>query len=139
MFQTTVNLTPCSIKHTSRCLWYKVPRLDMCRSIISLSKTTHQIWCDHPFSQRTRQQKEHQGWNLQATRNGRGQTIQGVFIKQGGQDPSANYGKLVKTLCFAFGRHIFLPYQLIFFVLLSAKSSALLLCCCCLFVLFIPI
>ena len=30
----------------------KVPRLKMCRSIISLSKTTHQMWVNHPFSQR---------------------------------------------------------------------------------------
>ena len=26
--------------------------LEMCRSIIKLSKTAHQMWCDHPFSQR---------------------------------------------------------------------------------------
>ena len=31
----------------------KVPRLDMCRSI-SLSKRTHQMWHDHPFSQRNK-------------------------------------------------------------------------------------
>ena len=24
----------------------------MCRSMLSLSKTVHQIWCDHPFSLR---------------------------------------------------------------------------------------
>ena len=28
--------------------WPKVPRLDM----LSLSKIAHQMWCDHPFSQR---------------------------------------------------------------------------------------
>ena len=27
---------------------------DMCRSISSLSKITHQMWHDHPFSQRNR-------------------------------------------------------------------------------------
>ena len=32
----------------------KVLRLDMCRSIISLSKITHQMWCYHPFSQRNK-------------------------------------------------------------------------------------
>ena len=35
----------------------KVSRLDMCRSIISLSKTTHQKWGDHPFSQRNKTRK----------------------------------------------------------------------------------
>ena len=29
----------------------KLPRLPMCRSIISLSKIIHQMWRDHPFSQ----------------------------------------------------------------------------------------
>ena len=28
-----------------------VPRFDICRSIISVSKIVHQMWCDHPFSQ----------------------------------------------------------------------------------------
>ena len=32
----------------------KVLRLDMCRSIISLTKITHQMWRDHPFSQRNK-------------------------------------------------------------------------------------
>ena len=32
----------------------KVPRLDMCRSILSLSKIAHQMWRDHPFSQRNK-------------------------------------------------------------------------------------
>ena len=32
----------------------KVPRLDMCRSIISLSKIAYQMCCDHPFSQRSK-------------------------------------------------------------------------------------
>ena len=25
------------------------------------------MWCDHPFSQKTRQQKEHWGWGLDTT------------------------------------------------------------------------
>ena len=29
-----------------------VQRLGMCRSILSLSKIAHQMWSDHPFSQR---------------------------------------------------------------------------------------
>ena len=32
----------------------KVPRLNMCGSIISLSKIAHQMWCNHPFSQRNK-------------------------------------------------------------------------------------
>ena len=31
-----------------------VPRLDMCRFILTLSKIAHQIWRDHSFSQRNR-------------------------------------------------------------------------------------
>ena len=32
----------------------KVPRRDICRSILSLSKIAHQMWRDNPFSQRKR-------------------------------------------------------------------------------------
>ena len=32
----------------------KVQRLNMCRSILSLSKIAHYMWCDHPFNQRNR-------------------------------------------------------------------------------------
>ena len=32
----------------------KVPRLDMCRSIMSLSNIAHQMWHNHPFSQRNK-------------------------------------------------------------------------------------
>ena len=32
----------------------KVPRLNMCRSILLLSKIAYQMWRDHPFSQRNR-------------------------------------------------------------------------------------
>ena len=32
----------------------KVPRLDMSRSILPLSKIAHQMWRDHPGSQRNR-------------------------------------------------------------------------------------
>ena len=49
MCQTSVNLTPCCIKVPSGT---KVPRLDMCRSILSLGRIAHQMWYDHPFSQR---------------------------------------------------------------------------------------
>ena len=30
----------------------QVLRFDMCKFMRSLSKITHQMWCDHPFSQR---------------------------------------------------------------------------------------
>ena len=36
----------------------KVPRLDMCRSIISLSKITDQLWHDHPFRLRNKKRQK---------------------------------------------------------------------------------
>ena len=52
MCRTLVSLTPCCVKHTHQGPSdTNVPRLDMCRSIISLSKIVHQMWRDHPFSQ----------------------------------------------------------------------------------------
>ena len=44
MCQTSVNLTPCCIKHTSK--------LETSGPIISLNKIRHQMWCNHTFSQR---------------------------------------------------------------------------------------
>ena len=32
----------------------KVPSLDMCQSMLSLSKIAHPMLCDHPFCQRNR-------------------------------------------------------------------------------------
>ena len=32
----------------------QIPRLDMCRSILSLSKMIQQLWCNHPLSQRNK-------------------------------------------------------------------------------------
>ena len=38
----------------------------MCRSIITLSKIAHQMWCDHPFSQRTKTtERRGGGWRQQ--------------------------------------------------------------------------
>ena len=54
MCQSSVNVMPCCIKHASRPFGTEVLRLDMCRSILSLSKVVHQMWHDHPFSQRNR-------------------------------------------------------------------------------------
>ena len=50
MCQTSVDLMPYCIKHTSRSSGTKEPRIDMCRLILSLSKIADQMWCDHPFS-----------------------------------------------------------------------------------------
>ena len=33
----------------------------MCRSIISISKIAHKIWCDHPFSKRNKATKRAEG------------------------------------------------------------------------------
>ena len=48
----------------------KVLRLDMSRSIISLSKITHQMWRDHPFIQRNKTTERAVGWGLEVTGKG---------------------------------------------------------------------
>ena len=61
---------PCCIKHTTRSFWcYRTKA----QSIISLSRITHQMWCNYPFSQQN-----------QATKRAVGVE---VFIKQGGRNP----------------------------------------------------
>ena len=45
---------PDSFLHKTHVKVLLVPRLDMCRSILLLSKIAHQMWHDHPFSQRSR-------------------------------------------------------------------------------------
>ena len=42
----------------------------MCRAIISLSKITHLLWRDHPFSQRNKKTKAAMGWSLEAMGEG---------------------------------------------------------------------
>ena len=68
----------------------------MCRSILSLSKIAHQMWHDHPFSQRNRITERTlgvkvggdkevvrvKGWTK--SEKGRGKQYRGVFIKKGG-------------------------------------------------------
>ena len=54
--QTSVNLTRCCIKQQVPSST-KVSGLDMCRSIVPLSKITHQMWRDHPLSQRNKGKK----------------------------------------------------------------------------------
>ena len=53
MSQTSVNLTPCCTKHIKvlRLLRYQGWTY---RSILSLSKMVHQMWCAYPFKQRNR-------------------------------------------------------------------------------------
>ena len=50
--------------------YIKVLRLDMSRSIISLSKITHQMWRDHPFIQRNKTTERAVGWGLEVTGKG---------------------------------------------------------------------
>ena len=72
MCQTSVTLTPCCIKHTSRS-GTKVASLDSFRSIISLSKIAYQMWHDHTFSQRNKTSEKEYGLRSEVTwnRNGR--------------------------------------------------------------------
>ena len=67
---TTVNLMPCSIKHTARSSGTKVPIFDICRSIISLSGTSNVA--QYPFSKETRQQIELWRWKLEERGKGGG-------------------------------------------------------------------
>ena len=64
----------------------KVPRLDIYRSIISLSEITHQMWHGHPFSQRNKTSKiaGGEGWKQQVEGLDKvGRQYRGVFIIQG--------------------------------------------------------
>ena len=77
MHQNSVNLIPCSIKHRARSFGTKISSLNMCRLVISLSKITHQMWHDHPFSQRSKAIKRASGLED----GGEGRQYKGVFIK----------------------------------------------------------
>ena len=69
----------------------------MCGSIISLSKIAHQMWCNHPFSQRNKtieravggggwrrqERKEEGGGDGQNLKKG-GRQYERVYIKLGG-------------------------------------------------------
>ena len=61
----------------------KVPRLDMCRSIISLSNITHQMWHFHPFNHQRNKTTERAvgGGNWRKEERGRG----GQNFKGGGK------------------------------------------------------
>ena len=68
----------------------EIPRLEMSRSILSLSKIAHQMWCDHPFSQRNKTTErtggveETEKWEMgfgQNFKKGVGNIGVGVFIE----------------------------------------------------------
>ena len=71
-----------------------MPRLDMCRSMLSLSKIAHQMWCDHSFSQRNMTTERTVGvgsWRWQGSggrgtkfEEGRGRQYRGDLHKIGG-------------------------------------------------------
>ena len=67
MCQTSVNLTPCCIKHS--------------RSMLSLSKEAHQMWHDHPISQKEQWTVGGGGWRWQGSAGGGGI---GQNLKNGG-------------------------------------------------------
>ena len=48
----------------------KVPRPGMCISIISLNKIAHQMWRDHPFSQRSKTTERVVGLGVVGNREG---------------------------------------------------------------------
>ena len=50
MCQSSVNLMPFAQNPHQGPSGTKKLKLDMCRSILSLSKIAHQMWCYHPFS-----------------------------------------------------------------------------------------
>ena len=73
----------------------KVLRLDMCISMISSSKIAHQMWRDHPFSQRKKKTKWVVGVGFGFDREGgldkiwkrEGGQYRGVFMKKGRLGP----------------------------------------------------
>ena len=54
---------------------------DMCRSILSLSKIAHQMWHDHPFSQRNMTTERAVEWSLAVTGKWEGGWT--TFVKRG--------------------------------------------------------
>ena len=77
MCQTSVNLTPSCTKDTAKS--YSA-RLDMCRSIMLLSKITRQVLDDHLFSQGNKKSRmEDVGWDGKKIK--KREAIWGVFIK----------------------------------------------------------
>ena len=96
--QTLVNLTPCCIKHTSMSLWYQ--------GLICVDPYYHYVKLHIKFGVITQSAKETTEravgvgvWNDKKVEGlgwGWVGNMGGVFIKQGGQHPSANYVKSLK-------------------------------------------
>ena len=63
MCQASRNLTPYAY-NTQQSPFGNIPRFDMCRSITSLSRITHHMWHDHPFSQQNKVTKKAVGSRL---------------------------------------------------------------------------
>ena len=71
MSQTSVDLTPCCIKHTHLSpSGTDISRLDMCRFIILLSKIAHQMWWDQVFNQRNKTTERAVGLGVGGDREG---------------------------------------------------------------------
>ena len=91
------------------------------------------MWHNHPFSQKTKQQKEQWGWRLEATGKGgwikfenRVQAKQrGVFIKQGVRNPQPTILQFLFNLLHA-GKHN-LAYCITFVTLLYCNNCQLFL------------
>ena len=98
MCQTAVNFMPCCIKHIEVLL---VPRPDMCKSILLLSKIVHQMWHDHPFSQRNRATERTVGWGLKVTGKwvGAGQNLKkGCGQYSGGSSENRRVSTFLPTM-----------------------------------------
>ena len=83
MYQTSVNLMPCSINTHQGPSGTKVPRLEMFRSILSLIKTAHQIWLDHQLSQRNKTTERAVGVGVGGDSEVRGGDGIGQILKRG--------------------------------------------------------
>ena len=62
----------------------KVPRLEMCISIISLSKIAHQMWRDHPIQPKKQDNRKSSGGG-DCTLQGRWGVGQNLKKEEGGQ------------------------------------------------------
>ena len=66
----------------------RIPRLNMCTPMTSLSKIAYQMWCHHPSIQRNKTLEWVGGWSKQGRegvdkiwKKGEGRQYRGVFIK----------------------------------------------------------
>ena len=62
----------------------KVPRVNMCKSKLSLGKIAHQKWSDHPFSQRNRATEKTVGVGVGGDREFRGGSSGGQNLRKKG-------------------------------------------------------